>query len=317
MEAYVQSEYLANLLYADEDIGSILWSEAFRTVRERFPPSWSWASGGDLVLLLKEKPAVIEADLKKRLSGALDGSIGFEHLEPEQDADIESFVVSADGVVVCLAFGSRPYATQESIRESAMVKRPLQRALSEHQGYVLIGGICASRARGDAVDQLTRQVAAALLDERCMALYFAKDSRLVSNGQELQQLLAGQETLETQQDWGEDAWLSQDDAHAKDETERFQQRRRDLLQELRKSLGNDGVPEAPLQLLVPFKVGGTAETHWLELVRAWPEPYYGWEIIGRLQTDSRINPRFRAGECIRLSSYSVNDWKAGGPVDRP
>ena len=112
-------------------------------------------------------------------------------------------------------------------------------------------------------------------------------------------------------DWGEDAWLDYDAPADKEPTSEHTRRKRELFREFQRCIAADGIPATPIRLQVQFDLGLTEEAVWLEVESIRLANHSGWNIIGRIQTASRINPRFRSGDFVRLSSRDVIDWKIG------
>ena len=312
IERYVQSHYMANSLYSDEDIGHILWSDPFRPVRERFPSNPSWNDSSILVLLL-DKPVESDEDLlEERLQAALGRKSPVTRLDTVDQSRVDCFALSFDKIRIFLTFGHQPYATEASIVESAMAKQPLKKALDDHGAFLVVSGSSATDVSDEALEDTLRRVAAALTDANCLALYFESESRLVANGPDLERLLAGTATLAAEPDWGEEAWLDYDAPADQEPTSEHASEKRELFREFQRCIAADGAPATPIRLQVQFDLGLAEEAVWLEVESIRPADYYGWDIIGRIQTDSRINPRFRSGDFVRMSSRDVIDWKIGG-----
>lgn len=296
--------YTARSLYLDEDIGDLLWSEAFRPVREKFPPPWLVSSSENEVVLLLSEPLPIEREgLIAQLAPLLSSQIDLRRLPQDGDAP-SSYILQGDGVRACLTLGDVPYAGRDCLDSDALQDSPLADALSKHTAYIAIAGIGHSDA-GKERQQAAVKTIAGLFSADCLAAYFPDEPRVGPPGQALDDLLAGSTTLAEQEDWGESVWLYA----AQEETDKqqgfFEQKKaqRELF-----ALFRNGDLDRPIEVKATFVVDRASETTWLRVERIIRRRYGVWYACV-WREDSMIDPRFQAGQPIVLCDDEVEAWR--------
>ncbi|HEX5104269.1 MAG TPA: hypothetical protein VFV87_10685, partial [Pirellulaceae bacterium] len=194
---------------------------------------------------------------------------------------------------------------------------PLRQALDDHAAWIAIDALRPDQPGSpDSLDEAAQKLAAALCDDRVLAIYVTTPRRgsprlMSANAGIREQLAAGQLLGKTGSTEGSEVYL--DESSDKDEDAMPWSERRHKL----RTLADDARVENAAgyaAVRVRFERGHVREDLWLNVVRSRRTDYRSEEFVGQLTTDSQLWPHLRAGERLRLSFYEPLEIK---PLDTP
>ncbi len=306
-----QRTYSLSSLYDDEDVGRIMRSKEFAPLREKYPPSLPLNEGAaDIVLLLKQPIQLEAAQLRVTITGLSHGEVtmteapGFVGTK-----DIHGLVARSASGAVCVSAGDHRYTDDEPASDIQIQNQTLRQAIDEHTAWVAVQAIQFSGESDDATNARAHQIAAALLDENCLAVYLAEPSRILENSAATQAFLSAEQRAPNQPTpAGESNWLYYFGELETESTATWLDSRRRF--KALTAAFEERREGQRVFVKVALEVGVVAEPHWLEVKRIVRRDYNQKSIVCDFTTDSSLIPYLTAGEPVSVEQYQIVDWKS-------
>jgi thioredoxin-like negative regulator of GroEL len=305
--------YLVRSVYDDEDVGHLLETEPFRSLREEFPPPVPYNRGEPaVVLLLDEVPSLDAARIRELASPVLGEAAEVIPLEGHS-AQVEPFLIRSDDASVLLTIGRSSYVNRTSSIGSGhdVVDPALRAALREHQGWISLGIVSSRRLREEEqVSALAYQMSAGvrdLLDDHCRAAHLPKLTRFVPSGPELTAALREAGSEDRLMTMGESIWLNSprpSDPEAELATRRCQQ----VIHRFARAFAGRN-PDQAFRARIVFRVHEAQESHWVRVDRIEKGSYGYYRLRGTLESSSRLFPELAEGRSLMLDRYDIAEWE--------
>ena len=306
-QQHVRNEYGSDDLYDDEELRALLYRPKFRPVRLAAPPPLYMGAGSEQVVLLFPQPVTFGAPQIASLLKAAGMTAGVEELPGLADAGgARVFAIAANGQTMMVTLGSEPYVSPQRQQQLEIESDELREALGRHQAWASVATLTEMNEESNAP---AYRVAAALLDEASMVLFFDRD-RLRIAGEEAKLLLLAEEDAKDMEAYGESVYLYRE-TELDQEAGKIANTARRRLPQLAKAF-KQRRPEQVFDVLVAVHAGQAKERIWLpvERVSRRVTSYSSsHQLVGIFPQDSRLNPYFKQGEPVAIDPFQVLDWK--------
>lgn len=282
-------------------IATFVGSEAYRELREEFPHAVeaTYVSQHGLVFFPQVMTWTPES-IRTRLAHVGLGDVTVQAL-PQPPLVRPTFRLQTTGGAYLVSCGGEPFGTVNQLqRENGYIAPAFGKAFESHQSWVAINPGGELLQDNDAM--FFRILAA--LSEEGSALWAspAEVGRLAIplTPALSQKLIADPVQLRAMATTTSSVWISywmEDDEHAWTATPW-----RARCQEAARG-GASG------RIKVRLARGSAREEHWLELVRVIGKPWGNYEIVGRLEAASILEPSLSAGDVAKFTTDEILAWE--------